>query len=91
MPAPTHAAYDPLRPDEGTYLTVVNNIFSDAPYVAKCLWRDEPLPAKWCLDVEMRHNYLRPMPEWRMERDRGWSEPAGNLGKGLKKRLPLEI
>jgi aminoglycoside 6-adenylyltransferase len=88
---PTHTAYVPPRPDEETYLTLVNDFFSDAPYVAKCLWRDELLPAKWCLDVAMRHNYLRPMLEWRMERDRGWSEPTGNLGKGLKKRLPTGI
>ena len=91
MPAPTHTAYVPPRPDEEAYLTVVNNFFSDAPYVAKCLWRDELMPAKWCLDVEMRHNYLRPMLEWRVERDRGWPEPTGNLGKGLKKRLPPEM
>ena len=26
-----------------------------------------------------------------MERDHGWSEPAGKLGKGLKKRLPRGI
>ncbi len=91
MRPPSYEAYVPDRPDEETYLTVANNFFSDAPYVAKCLWRDELLPAKWCLDVAMRHNYLRPMLEWRMERDRGWSEPTGNLGKGLKKRLPTGI
>ena len=49
------------------------------------------LPAKWCLDVEMRHHYLRRMLECRMERDGGWSEPTGDLGKGLKKRLPTGI
>lgn len=91
MPAPTHTAYVPSRPDKGTYLTVVNNFFSDAPYVAKCLWRDELMSAKWCLDVEMRHNYLRPVLEWRMELDHGWLVPTGNLGKGLKKRLPTGI
>lgn len=91
MRPPTYEAYVPDRPDEETYLTVVNNFFSDAPYVAKYLWRNELLPAKWCLEVEMRHHYLRPMLEWRMERDRGWSEPTGNLGKGLKKRLPRGI
>jgi aminoglycoside 6-adenylyltransferase len=91
MPPPTHEAYVPDRPDEETYLTVVNDFFSDAPYVAKCLWRDELMPAKWCLDYDMKHNYLRPMLEWRMERDHGWSEPTGNLGKGLKKRLPTGI
>ena len=60
---PTYEAYVPTRPDEETYLTVVNDFFSDAPYVAKYLWRDELLAAKWCLEVEMRQHYLRPMLE----------------------------
>ena len=27
--------------------------------MAKCLWRDEIFPAKWCLDYDMKHVYLR--------------------------------
>ncbi len=91
MRPPTYKAYVPDRPDEEAYLKLVNDFFSDAPYVAKCLWRDELLPAKWCLDYDMKHVYLRPLLEWRMERDHGWSEPTDWLGKGLKKRLPSEI
>jgi len=49
------------------------------------------LPAKWNLDYDMKHVYLRRMLEWRMECDRGWSEPTDWLGKGLKKQLPPEI
>jgi aminoglycoside 6-adenylyltransferase len=88
---PTYAAYIPKRPDEATYQTLVNDFFTGVPYVAKCLLRDELLPAKWCLDYDMRDVYLRPMLEWRMECDHGWSVPAGALGKGLKRRLPPEI
>jgi aminoglycoside 6-adenylyltransferase len=91
MRLPTYSAYIPTRPTDETYQTVIQDFFSDAPYVAKCLWRDELLPAKWCLDYDMKHNYLRPMLEWRVERDHGWSVPTGALGKGLKKRLPPEI
>jgi aminoglycoside 6-adenylyltransferase len=91
MRPPTFEAYVPHPPNEETYQTAVYNFFSDAPYVAKYLWREELLAAKWCLEVEMRHHYLRPMLEWRMESDRGWSEPTGKLGKGLKKRLPRGI
>jgi aminoglycoside 6-adenylyltransferase len=58
MSPPSYGAYVPDRPDEGTYLTVVNDFLSDAPYVAKHLWRDELLPAKWCLDYDMKHVYL---------------------------------
>ena len=89
--SPTYRAYIPARPTNEAYQTVIQDFFSDAPYVAKCLWRDELLPAKWCLDFDMKHNYLRPVLEWRMERDHGWLVPTGALGKGLKKRLPSEI
>jgi aminoglycoside 6-adenylyltransferase len=88
---PTYRAYVPERPDEGAYLTWVNDFFSAAPVVAKHLLRDELFPAKWNLDYDMKHVYLRRMLEWRMELDRGWSEPTDLLGKGLKKRLPPGI
>ena len=73
------------------YQTAVEDFFSDVPYVAKCLWRDELLPAKWCLDYDMKHIYLRRLLEWRMEHDHHWSMPAGTLGKGLKRHLPPDI
>lgn len=91
MREPTYAAYVPAKPDEATYRTLVNDFFVGVPYVAKCLVRDELLPAKWCLDHDMRDTYLRPMLEWRMECDHGWSVPTGALGKGLKKRLPSSL
>ncbi len=91
MRPPTYEAHVPDRPDEDAYLTWVNDFFSDAPYVAKFLRRDELFPAKWRLDYEMKHVYLRRMLEWRMERDHGWSEPTDWMGKGLKKRLPPEV
>ncbi|MFN8489735.1 MAG: aminoglycoside 6-adenylyltransferase [Caldilineaceae bacterium] len=86
--APTYTVYIPKPPTEAIYLKVVEDFFSDVPYVAKCLWRDELLPVKWCLDYDMKHLFLRPMLEWRMELDHNWSAATGNLGKGLKKQLP---
>lgn len=91
MKPPTYTAYIPVRPTNDVYQKTIEEFFSDAPYVAKCLWRDELLPAKWCLDYDMKHVYLRPMLEWRMELDHHWSVPARILGKGLKKRLPPEL
>ena len=91
MKAPTYTAYIPIRPTNEAYQKVIEDFFSDAPYVAKCLWRDELLPAKWCLDSDMKHIFLRQMLEWRMEYDHAWSVPTGALGKGLKRRLPPDI
>jgi len=87
----TYQAYIPSRPSEDAYQTHIRDFFSDVPYVAKYLWRDELLPAKWCLDYDMKHEYLRPMLEWRMECDHDWSVPVRNLGKGLMKLLPPDI
>jgi aminoglycoside 6-adenylyltransferase len=91
MQAPTFTAYIPKPPTEEAYQKAIEDFFSDAPYVAKCLWRDELMPAKWCLDYDMKHIFLRQMLEWRMELDHDWSVPTGVLGRGLKKRLPPEI
>jgi aminoglycoside 6-adenylyltransferase len=87
LPAPTYRAYLPTPPDEATFQRVVEEFFSDVPYVAKCLWRDELLPAKWCLDYDMKHLYLLPLLEWRLQSDHNWSLKIGALGKGLKKHL----
>jgi aminoglycoside 6-adenylyltransferase len=89
--APTYKAYIPAKPSNEAFQQVINNFFSSVPYVAKCLWRDEVMPAKWCLDFDMKHPFLRQMLEWRVELDHDWSVAPGVLGKGLKKRLPPDI
>ena len=91
MRPPTFTAYVPKSPSLAAYQTLINDFLSDVPYVAKCLWRDELLPAKWCLDYDMKYTYLRQLLEWRVEVDHGWSTPVGFLGKGLKRHLPRDI
>jgi aminoglycoside 6-adenylyltransferase len=91
MQSPTYRAYIPVPPTNEVYQTMINDFFSDPPYVAKCLLREELFPAKWCLDYDMKHVYLRPMLEWLMGLHHNWSLPTGSLGKGLKKKLPSEI
>jgi aminoglycoside 6-adenylyltransferase len=91
MPPPTGMAYVPAPPSLVAYLLLINDFLSDAPYVAKCLWRKELLPAKWCLDCDMKSTYLRQVLEWRAEIDHAWSIPVGYLGKGLKTMLPSDI
>lgn len=91
MKAPTYTAYIPIRPTDEAFQKAIEDFFSDVPYVAKCLWRDQLFPVKWCLDYDMKHIFLRQMLEWRMECDHHWSVPVGALGKGLKQRLPPDI
>jgi len=87
LPPPSGFAYIPKRPSEAMFQTLVNDFWTDAPYVAKCLWRDELLPAKWCLDFDMKYNYLVPLLEWWIECEQDWSLPTGANGKGLKKHI----
>jgi aminoglycoside 6-adenylyltransferase len=91
MLPPTGKAYVPRPPTLMDYQTWVNDFLSDAPYVAKCLWRDELFPAKWCLDYDMKLIYLRQMLEWRLEIEQDWLVPVGSIGKGLKGHLPTDL
>lgn len=88
MPSATGQAYLPKRPTEEQYQTWVNDFLTDPPFVAKCLWRDELFPAKWCLESDMILLYLRQMLEWRIGVETKWAVPVGNLGKGMKNQLP---
>ncbi len=91
LQAPTYTGYIPTRPSEEVYQKTIEDFFSDAPYAAKCLWRGELLPLKWCLDYDMKHLFLRQILEWHMECDHNWSVAPGALGKGLKKWLRPEL
>lgn len=91
LPPPTYRAYIPTPPDAQAYFDVIELFFHEGTYVAKNLWRDELLPAKYLLDAEMRAEHVRTMLEWRMELDHDWSVKTGVLGKGLKKYLPPDL
>jgi aminoglycoside 6-adenylyltransferase len=91
MKPPTYRAYLPTRPTNEVYQILINDFFSDVPYMAKCLLRGELFPAKWCLDYDMKHVHLRPMLEWHVGLQHDWSVAVGSLGKGLKKYLPPEL
>jgi aminoglycoside 6-adenylyltransferase len=86
MKPPSYQAYIPTRPTNKAYQLLINDFFTDVPYMAKCLLRGELLPAKWCLDFDMKHVHVRPMLEW------AWSaEQLAVLWiprQGMKKKLP---
>ncbi len=91
MHAASYSAYVPKLPSEDEYQTWINDFLTDPPYVAKCLWRNELFPAKWCLDSDMIQTYLRRLLEWRVAMHYGDAARVGALGKGLKKHLPEDI
>ena len=90
LPAPTRAAHLPPRPSETEYLALVEEFWWETTYVAKNLWRDELMHAKYNLDVVMRHDLLTRMLEWRVEVDEGWTWKPDMAGRGLRGKLAPE-
>src|SRR5262249_16740714 len=81
----------PARPTAAEYQATVEEFWWSATYVAKSLWRDEFMFARWVLDEDIKNQTLRRMLEWRMEEDHGWSVRPGVFGPGLKRLLPPDI
>jgi aminoglycoside 6-adenylyltransferase len=88
LPESTYKAYRPTPPTEAEYLEHIEVFFHEATYVAKHIWRDELLPAKYSFDQVMKQHFMRVMLIWRAEIDHQWSIKEGVLGKGLKGYIP---
>ena len=84
---PTFRAHIPKRPTQSEFTDLVEEFWWESTNVAKHLWRDDLLPAKYNLDYMMKHYMLRKMIEWRIEVEHNWSLKPGAYGKGLKKLL----
>jgi aminoglycoside 6-adenylyltransferase len=87
---PSGRAFVPERPTETEFLTLVEEFFHEATYVAKHLWRDDLLPAKYNLDHAMKQVDLRRMLDWLLQTEFDWSVPTRAYGKGLKRKLAPE-
>jgi aminoglycoside 6-adenylyltransferase len=88
---PSYRAHIPSPPTQRADLALIESVFHEATYVAKHLWRDELMPAKYNLDYAIKHRELRRLLEWRMEIDCCWSAKPGAYGKGLKRGLAPEL
>jgi aminoglycoside 6-adenylyltransferase len=62
----------------------------ESSYVARNLWRDELVNAKYSFDSVMKLDLLRRLLEWRIELDHDWSLRPGDSGRYLKRRLDAE-
>lgn len=91
LPAPTRTAHILARPTEQEYRALVEEFWWESIYVAKNLWRDDLMFAKYNLDVVMRHDLLRRLLNWRVASDHAWSWKPGLAGRGLKKYLPPDL
>jgi aminoglycoside 6-adenylyltransferase len=88
---PSYKAHIPVRPTEAEYQALVEEFWWETTYVAKSLWRDELVFAKWCLEHEIKLEVMRRLLEWRVEIDHDWSLKPGVYGRGLERQLPADI
>jgi len=87
MKKPSFKAYIPRKPNEKEFQDVINNFWFEITYVAKNLWRDEILPAKYSSDSFIRYKVLLKMLEWYVQIEGKWKCRVGVFGKGMKKML----
>lgn len=90
-PPASYQAHIPARPAAAEYQALVEEFWWTATYVAKSLWRDELVFARFCLDYDIKLGVLRRMLEWRVELDHDWALKPGVLGRGLKQLLPADL
>jgi aminoglycoside 6-adenylyltransferase len=88
---PSYQAHILARPTQAQYQALVEEFWWGTTYVAKGLWRDELVFAKWALDQDLKLETMRRMLEWRIEIDHHWSVKPGVHGRGLKQLLPPDI
>jgi aminoglycoside 6-adenylyltransferase len=91
LPAPTRTAHIPPKPTEQDYLALIEEFWWESAYVAKNLWRDDLVFARYNLDVVMRSELLLPLLEWRIELDHDWTWKPGIVGRGLKRALAPDL
>jgi aminoglycoside 6-adenylyltransferase len=85
---PTRTAHIPRTPSEADYVALVEEFWWSATYVVKAHARGEHFFARYILDMDLTYGVLRPMLEWLIETDRGWSWKPGAFGRGLERELP---
>ena len=91
LKSPTYSAYIPTPPTETYYLELIEGFFLDTTYVAKFLWRDDMMAAKYILDHSLKQEHLRPMLEWHVEIHHDWTLKPGPYGRRLKQHLRPDL
>ncbi len=86
MKPPKYEAYILQPPTAAQYASRVETFWMNSTYVARYLWREDIIGAKWRLH-ELFDRGLREVVEWSCAMDREWRWRPGNLGRGLTKSL----
>jgi aminoglycoside 6-adenylyltransferase len=90
FPPPSEADYLPRPPTAKQFTDCCNEFWWVCPYVAKGLWREEIVYARYMLDEVVREK-LRQMLEWYAGAGSGWQRGPGKFGKHLDECLEPEL
>lgn len=83
---PTYQAYILKAPIREQFGSRVETFWMESTYVAKYLWRDDLVAAKWRLHGLVDRG-VREVLEWSIAMDHDWTWKPGCLGRGLTKAL----
>jgi aminoglycoside 6-adenylyltransferase len=91
LPPPTFTAHIPTPPSAAEYQALIAEFWWETGYVAKNLWRDELVAARYSFDHVMKFQLLQTLLVWRIELDHNWTLKPGSVGRGLKRHLPADL
>ena len=90
FPPPSESDYLPSPPNAKAFSDCCNEFWWVCPYVAKGLWREEIVYAKYMFDQVVREQLLK-MLTWHVGVKTGFLRSPGNFGKHLKQYLEPEL
>jgi len=90
FPVPTYRTYLPTPPTEQVFLDVVENLWWNATYVPKYLWREELFTARVSHE-HLRYYQLFQMLDWWLGCRNDWSINIGRDERYLQRYLPPEM
>ena len=86
LPAPSDSDYLPKPPTAKAFSDCCNEFWWVSPYIAKGLWRQEIIYAKYILDNSAREQLMK-MLNWHIGIKTQFTEGPGKFGKHLKQHL----
>lgn len=87
LPPPMYRAHVPAPPSQAAYDALVEEFWWETIYVAKNLWRDELMQARYSFESVLKLELLRRLLEWRIELNHDWALRPGRWGRHMKERL----
>lgn len=89
-PPATYTAHIPSKPAQQEFQSLIEEFWWVTTYVAKFLWRHEPVTVKALLDQELKFLVMRRLLEWHIEVEHDWTIKPGFFGRGLHKQLDTD-